>query len=141
MTTLAASAWRAVRSPFRALTEATVAERTRPAWEGSTRRDRLPADWADLRAEAHLLNPEHVCHWCGAPGGTDLDHKKRGDEKCQQPGVHSPDCQCNLDWIHSRSDYVAGRSRKNCHGQKTGREGAAARQPINRPEAVHPALR
>lgn len=116
-------------------------ERTRPAWEGSNRRGRLPDNWPELRARAHLLNPEHVCHWCGRPGGTDLDHKQRGDELCQARGVHAPDCQCNLDWIHSRRDYLVGRSGKNCHGQKTGAEGAAARQPMNRPEQAHPSLR
>lgn len=116
-------------------------ERTRPAWEGSDRRSRLPSDWDELRAEAARLNPERVCHWCGAPGGSDLDHKQRGDRRCQQPGVHAPRCQCNLDWIHSRADYVAGRARKNCHGQKTGREGAAARQRLIPPDPPHPALR
>lgn len=106
-------------------------ERSRPAWEGSTRRERLPDNWDELRAEAHRLNPEHICHWCGDPGGSDLDHKQRGDDHRQE----------NLDWIHNRGDYEAGRSRKNCHGQKTGAEGAAARTPLNRPEAVHPSLR
>lgn len=116
-------------------------ERTRPAWEGSTRRDRLPDNWEELRAEAHRLNPEHVCHWCTLPGGSDLDHKQRGDHTCQRPGEHGSDCQCNLDWIHSRADYAAGRAKANCHGQKTGREGAAARVRLNRPEEIHPALR
>lgn len=106
-------------------------ERTRPAFEGSTRRARLPANWDELRADADRRNPKHICHWCGLPGGSDLDHKRAGDD-------HSPE---NLDWIHSRADYDAGRSRKNCHGQKTGREGAAARTTLNRPEDIHPALR
>jgi hypothetical protein len=118
-----------------------AAERTRPAWEGSDRRDRLPADWAAIRAQAHRLNPEHICHWCGDPGGSDLDHKQRGDDKCQQPDAHSRACQCNLDWIHNRRDYELHRSKRNCHGQKTGAEGASARTPLNRPEQVHPALR
>lgn len=116
-------------------------ERTRPAWEGSDRRERLPANWPALRAEAHRLNPEHVCHWCGDPGGSELDHKQRGDQICQQPGMHHPQCQCNLDWIHGRRDYEQHRSRRHCHGQKTGAEGAAARTRLNRPAEVHPALR
>jgi hypothetical protein len=116
-------------------------ERSRPAWEGSTRRQRLPDNWDELRARADNLNPEHICHQCHQPGGSELDHKQRGDHICQRPGQHSPDCQCNLDWIHGRVDYEAGRSKRNCHGIKTGREGAAARQPLNRPEDVHPALR
>lgn len=115
--------------------------RSRPAWGSTDRRERLPANWAELRAEAHRLNPAHVCHMCGLDGGTDLDHKQRGDEICQHPGQHDPGCQCNLDWIHNRADFDAGRSRKNCHGEKTGREGAAARAALRRPPEVHPALR
>jgi 5-methylcytosine-specific restriction protein A len=106
-------------------------ERSRPAWEGSTRRERLPDNWDELRAAAHNRNPEHICHWCGDPGGSELDHKRRGDDHRLE----------NLDWIHGRADFVAGRSLRNCHGQKTGAEGAAARQPLNRPVDVHPALR
>ena len=115
--------------------------RTRPAWEGSNRRERLPDNWDELRAEALRINPERICHWCGRPGGSDLDHKQRGDHICQQPGIHMPGCQCNLDWIHNRRDFEQGRSKTNCHGRKTGAEGAAARQPLNRPAEVHPALR
>lgn len=100
-------------------------------WIGSTRRARLPANWDELRADADLRNPQHICHWCGDPGGSDLDHIQRGDD-------HSPE---NLDWIHNRRDYEQGRSKRNCHGQKTGQEGAAARQRLNRPADVHPALR
>lgn len=116
-------------------------ERGRPAWEGSDRRARLPANWAQLREEADRLNPKRICHACGDPGGSELDHKKRGDDICQDPGRHRPRCQCNLDWIHGRSDYEAGRSKQNCHGRKTGAEGAAARPRLNRPEEIHPALR
>lgn len=116
-------------------------KRSRPAWEGSDRRARLPAHWPQLRAEAHRLNPQHTCHRCGEAGGSELDHIQRGDHICQQPTVHAPGCQCNLDWIHNRRDYDTGRSKRNCHGEKTGAEGAAARTPINRPDPVHPALR
>jgi 5-methylcytosine-specific restriction enzyme A len=106
-------------------------QRTRPAWQGSNRRERLPDDWDERRAEAHRRNPQHICHMCGLPGGSDLDHIRRGDDHRQE----------NLDWIHSRRDYDEGRSKTNCHGRKTGAEGAAARQPLNRPADVHPALR
>jgi hypothetical protein len=105
----------------------------------------LPANWAALRAEADRLNPRRICHWCGEPGGSDLDHKEHGDRVCLlNPAEHGPRCQCNLDWIHSRADYEARRSKKNCHGQKTGREGALARRArrtLVRPDDVHPALR
>lgn len=94
-----------------------------------------------LRQRAHNQNPEHVCHRCGLPGGSDLDHIRRGDDVCQDPGGHLPGCICNLGWIHNRRDYDLGRARQNCHGQKTGAEGAAARPRLNRPVEVHPALR
>lgn len=120
-------------------------ERARPAWAGSDRRERLPANWPQLRAEADRLNPERICHRCGDKGGSELDHKERGDHLCQAPQVHAQPCQCNLDWIHNRADYEAGRSRKNCHGEKTGREGAQAaaayRRRRPRPDDIHPALR
>lgn len=109
-------------------------ERTRPAWEGSDRRDRLPIDWKERRREGRRRNPRQICHWCGLPGGTDFDHIIRGDDHSQE----------NLDWIHSRRDVEAGRSKRNCHGEKTGAEGAAARaqrRRQHRPEEVHPALR
>src|SRR5215218_9363283 len=58
--------------------------RSRPAYGGSTRRDRLPDNWAELRAEAKRLNPTQICHVCGLPGGTTLDHKVRGDDHRQE---------------------------------------------------------
>lgn len=107
-------------------------ERGRPAWEGSSRRDRLPPNWDELRAAKDEENPEHICHRCGFPGGSELDHKEAGDDHRLE----------NLDWIHSRADYLAGRSRENCHGKKSGAEGAAALAAIRRrPPDVHPALR
>lgn len=108
-----------------------MTQRNRPAWEGSTRRDRLPDNWDELHEEAHLRNPEHICHWCGLPGGEDLDHKKRGDDHRIE----------NLDWIHGRRSYQSGASKRNCHGEKTGAEGAAARVRLHRPPEGHPALR
>lgn len=104
---------------------------TRTPWEGSTRKDRLPPNWHVLRVEALRRNPSRVCHWCGLPGGNDLDHKIRGDDHRQE----------NLDWIHGRGDVLAGRSVRNCHGEKSGAEGAAARPRLQRPDAEHPALR
>jgi hypothetical protein len=112
----------------------------RVPYQGSTRRERLPANWPALRAEAKRLNPARICHQCGEPGGTTLDHKERGDLICLAPAQHGPGCQCNLDWIHDRQDVKAGRSRINCHGRKTGAEGAAARQRIEREPEPHPAF-
>lgn len=116
----------------------------RTAWKGSNRKSRLPADWDTVvRPAVELRNPKHICHECGQPGGSDLDHKQRGDHNCQQPGAHAQPCYCNLDWIHGRKDYLAGVSLKNCHGEKSAREGAAAVAALNaqrRPEEEHPAF-
>lgn len=103
----------------------------RPAWRNSDRRSRLPSNWPQLRAAALERNPERVCHWCGLPGGGDLDHKVAGDN-------HDLD---NLDWIHGRRQHEQGVSKRNCHGEKTGAEGAAARPRRHRPPEVHPAFR
>lgn len=102
----------------------------RPAWRNSDRRARLPANWPQLREQAAQRNPRRVCHWCGLPGGSELDHKTAGDDHRLE----------NLDWIHGRSDFEAGRSERNCHGEKSGAEGAAARPRLNRPAEQHPAL-
>jgi hypothetical protein len=103
----------------------------RPAWRNSTRRERLPVDWPALRAAARERDPQRICHWCGEPGGDELDHKVAGDN-------HSLD---NLAWIHGRRAYAAGRSKKNCHGEKSAAEGAAARPRLHRKPDVHPAFR
>lgn len=95
-----------------------------PDWKGSDRRRRLPSDWQERRAEAKRRNPQRICHWCGLPGGTDLDHKEPGDR-------HDQD---NLDWIHSAWDVKAGRSEKNCHAQKT-----SADRPSKHRVEKHPA--
>lgn len=97
-----------------------MSSRERPAWAGSTRRTRLPADWPQRRADAARRNPQRICHWCGRPGGTELDHIVPGDD-------HSP---TNLDWIHARP----------CHAVKSAREGAAARPRLHRPPEDHPAF-
>ena len=104
-----------------------VSNRSRPAWEGSTRRGRLPVDWPALRAAKKLANPTKVCHICGKPGGDTLDHIKPGDD-------HSLE---NLDWVHDRA-------RPHCHRTKSGQEGAAAlaaKRKAARPAEIHPALR
>lgn len=98
----------------------------RPAWYGSDRRAALPANWPQLRAEADRLNPEHLCHRCGRPGGEALDHKD---------GDRDNNRQENLDWIHDWRSVKAGRSEVNCHARKTAND---------RPSALrvekHPAL-
>ncbi len=103
----------------------------RPAWRNSNRRSRLPAEWPKLRAQALKRNPQQICHRCGLPGGSDLDHLVAGDDHRLE----------NLEWIHGRRDYEAGRSPRNCHGEKSSAEGAAARPRLHRAPEVHPAFR
>lgn len=103
----------------------------RVPWEGSNRRARLPANWDELRVEGLKRNPQQICWWCELPGGEEFDHKLRGDD-------HSLD---NLDWIHGWRSVKAGVSTRNCHGEKSGREGQAARPREKLLPDVHPALR
>lgn len=93
----------------------------RVPWEGSDRRERLPDNWDELRAEAHRLNPRHICHLCGESGGDALDHKQRGDDHRQE----------NLDWAHDKVP-------PHCHRRKSGREGAAARAERRRAMRLQP---
>jgi 5-methylcytosine-specific restriction endonuclease McrA len=57
---------------------------TRPAWTGSTRKSRLPADWPRLR-QVVLKRCNHTCEWvedgrhCVAIA-TDVDHIRPGDD-------------------------------------------------------------
>lgn len=106
-------------------------EAARPAWQGSNRASRLPANWPALRTEADRRNPRRICHWCGLPGGDELDHKIPGDDHRQE----------NLDWIHGHRAVARGVSTRNCHGEKSSAEGAAARPSERRPAEAHPALK
>lgn len=92
-----------------------------PGWNGSNRRDRLPANWPKLRMQ-RLEHDHFECQWenpygektCPEPA-TEVDHKNRGDD-------HS------FDNLQSLCEYH--------HGQKSGKEGAEAararRQKIDR---------
>ena len=79
-------------------------EHERPAWEGSTRRERLPPDW-DRRRRRVLLRDGHRCYLCGEVA-SEVDHVEHGDD-------HSLE---NLKAICSP-----------CHLKKSAREGRAAR--------------
>lgn len=101
-----------------------------PEWQGSTRRDRLPADWSSIRKRIGKRD-QWLCQWpldrgrCLQPA-RDIDHRDRGDN-------------------HDESNLWA-----LCpahHGSKTGREGAEAmhanRRKIDkkfRRTEVHPGL-
>lgn len=90
------------------------------AWRGSTRRSRLPSDWA-ARRRAVLVRDRGRCHVCGKPGATEVDHVQPGDD-------HS---LTNLAAIH-----------RTCHATKSAREGGQAawrnRPPRRRPAERHP---
>jgi len=99
-------------------------------WETSNRLSRLPRDWQARRLRA-LVRDGYRCQHRDAERGllcarraTDVDHVERGD------------------------DHDLANLRSLCswhHGQKSGREGAAARAerdlPRRRPAEVHPADR
>lgn len=94
------------------------------AWEGSDRRDRLPADWASDIVPRILARDFYRCQL--AYGGctrtaTEVDHKTPGDD-------HS---DANLQAVCSW-----------CHGKKTSAEGNAARPRYSRrrPPERHPGL-
>lgn len=56
------------------------AEHARPAWEGSTRRERLPSNWNTIRRR--ILKRDR--HQCQAPGcrakATEVDHVINNDD-------------------------------------------------------------
>lgn len=76
-----------------------------PAWIGSTRRSRLPADWPErvdaVRTRAHN-RCESLVHASGCSGlGAECDHIRAGDDH----GLH------NLQWLSAE-----------CHKAKTAQE-------------------
>jgi 5-methylcytosine-specific restriction enzyme A len=87
------------------------------AWEGSDRRDRLPSNWSDLVRQVKARAGGR-CEWrlpktgarCPRPG-TDCDHKVPGDDHRLQ----------NLQWLCAHH-----------HGQKSSREGLAARRSYSK---------
>lgn len=96
------------------------------AWEGSTRRDRLPADWYTRVRRAVLERDGRRCRIRWDEGcevvATEVDHARPGDN-------------------HDLSNLQAACSW--CHARKSSAEGHAARQYFSsrrRPER-HPGLR
>jgi hypothetical protein len=96
----------------------------RAAWEGSTRRQRLPPNWdSEIRPAVFALYGD-VCHMCGQLGADEVDHVEQGDDHRLE----------NLRPIHG------WRTPQRCHVYKSSREGAAARPRLHRPPEVHPGL-
>lgn len=93
------------------------------AWQGSTRKQRLPRDWPAIRRRI-LDRDGHRCHICGRPGADEVDHIRAGDD-------HS---DANLAAIH----------RTPCHAAKSSAEGhqAQGHGPMRKRQAEpHPGLR
>lgn len=91
------------------------------AWQGSTRRQRLPPDWQQRRISV-LERDGHRCQlrYPGCQGrATDVDHIQHGDNH-------------NLDNLQAACNP--------CHLAKTAREAAAARPTEKRPREQHPGL-
>lgn len=97
------------------------------AWDGSTRRARLPADWPRIRRR--IIRRDRACVWpmsdgtvCGGQG-TDVDHIVPNDD-------HS-DSNLRLlcTWHHQRKSSSEG-----------GRAAALVRVRTARPTPTHPAL-
>jgi 5-methylcytosine-specific restriction protein A len=96
-------------------------------WQGSNRRQRLPADWNQRRAATLRRDPICRCpgcarcttHGCSRPS-TDADHRIAGDNH----------------------DDLIGKC-SECHRLKSSREGHAARSrfPVKRPPERHPGMR
>lgn len=78
------------------------------AWEGSTRKARLPKEWHAQRARILRVHGR-ICHLCGGPGADTVDHVRAGDD-------HSDE---NLRPVHDR---VA----PHCHRRKSSSEGGQA---------------
>lgn len=104
-------------------------------WRGSTRRERLPANWPELCAIARELHGT-ACYLCAHPDASDTDHKNRGDD--HQPENLWPICgaKCQL----CRDEH-----RTPCHVVKSSREGGqaaqAARPKRARAPEAHPGMR
>lgn len=100
-----------------------MAARKRPAWESSTRRSRLPADWASRIRPAVLRRDGFRCQLRYADlclgVASDVDHRRAGDD-------------------HSLENLQAACA--PCHRRKSALEGAAARPRMFRPAETHPAL-
>jgi hypothetical protein len=104
-------------------------------WSGSTRRERLPANWRQLCREARELYGTS-CYLCGHGDAVDTDHLIAGDN-------HDV---ANLRAICGRGcQECRALARTPCHVVKSSREGGlaaqAARPRRNREPERHPGMR
>ncbi|WDM16753.1 HNH endonuclease [Streptomyces lavenduligriseus] len=98
------------------------------AWQGSTRRSRLPKDWPRIRARV-LRRDKGVCQavfsdgrLCGQPA-TQVDHIVPGDDH------RLANLQALCAWCHARKSASEG-----------GAAAARTRVRTDRPKPTHPAL-
>lgn len=104
-------------------------------WRGSTRRVRLPPNWAEI---CRMVRAHHDgrSHACGHPGASDIDHLNRGDD--HSLANLAPICGRNCP--HCKAEH-----RPPCHVVKSSREGGqaaqAARPKRTRPAERHPGMR
>jgi 5-methylcytosine-specific restriction endonuclease McrA len=97
------------------------------AWEGSTRRERLPKDWPKIRRR--IIRRDKSCVWPMSDGtkcsaeGTDVDHIIPGDDHSEE------NLRLLCKWHHQKKSSSEG-----------GRAAALTRVTINRPKPTHPAL-
>lgn len=98
------------------------------AWEGSTRRQRLPKGWARIRRRI-IRRDGGVCTAIYSDG-----------RKCDLPGT-------DVDHIEPGDDHTEGNLRLLCtwhHQQKSSSEGGTAaartRARVERPRPTHPAV-
>lgn len=98
------------------------------AWDGSTRRQRLPKDWPRIRRRI-IRRDKGVCTALYSDGrrcdllGTDVDHIVPGDD-------HSDaNLQLLCTWHHTRKSSSEG-----------GTAAALRRPSVHRPASIHPAL-
>lgn len=93
-----------------------------PAWAGSTRKDRLPANW-DSEIRPAVLRRD--AGWC-----------RLRFEDCTGLASHVDHVQPGDD--HRLENLQA--ACPSCHTIKSAREGAAARSRLHRPPDPHPGL-
>lgn len=95
-------------------------------WKGSTRRSRLPPDWASHTVPRILHRDHHLCYLCGHAGADTIDHIQPGDNHADW----------NLAAVHDRNP-------PHCHRYKSSAEGHTARWAVRekRPAERHPGLR
>lgn len=88
-------------------------------WGSSTRRQRLPKDWPEIRRRI-LWRDSGICHVCHEPGADQVDHVVAGDDHREM----------NLASIHQRP----------CHLAKTIAEREGRRPRAKRAPEPHPGL-